>query len=107
MLFRERAIGLSRTQYQGVCFADEPPRLISRVDEREHMSEESQSRTFECPSPGDCDFETDVIDEFTEHINTEHAGEYQRDDWPDTPAGRASRRDHDGGDDENNENSGE
>lgn len=51
-------------------------------------SDRSEPRT--CPSP-DCDFETDEISELTEHINSEHPGEFKRDDWPDTPAGRAAR----------------
>ncbi|ELY56507.1 hypothetical protein C491_13247 [Natronococcus amylolyticus DSM 10524] len=49
-------------------------------------------RIYECPSP-DCSRTFGAIKEFTEHIDTEHAGEYQRDDWPDTPAGRQARRD--------------
>jgi hypothetical protein len=49
-------------------------------------------RTYDCPSP-DCSRTFGAREEFSEHINTEHAGEYQREDWPDTKAGRASRRD--------------
>ncbi|ELY53655.1 hypothetical protein C491_20986 [Natronococcus amylolyticus DSM 10524] len=33
----------------------------------------------ECPSP-DCSRPFSVREEFTEHINSEHAGEYQRED---------------------------
>jgi hypothetical protein len=51
--------------------------------------------TLECPSP-DCSRTFGASAEFTEHINTEHAGEYQCDDWPDTEAGRQARRDRDG-----------
>lgn len=43
--------------------------------------------TYECPSP-DCSRTFGAREEFTEHINTEHADEYQRDDWPNTSAGR-------------------
>ncbi|ELY55972.1 hypothetical protein C491_13512 [Natronococcus amylolyticus DSM 10524] len=50
--------------------------------------------TYDCPSP-DCSRTIGAREEFTEHINTEHAGEYQRDDWPDTEAGRQARRDRD------------
>ena len=59
-------------------------------------------RTYECPSP-DCSRTFGAIEEFTEHINTEHAGEYQRDDWPDTPAGRQTRRDRRSGDEDDEE----
>lgn len=55
-------------------------------------------RTYECPSPDDCPFETDDIDAFLEHVNSKHVGEYQREDWPDTPAGQSV-----GGDDSANE----
>lgn len=61
------------------------------------------TETHECPSP-DCSRTFSAISELTEHINTKHAGEYQRDDWPDTETGRQSRRDRDEeNDDENNE----
>ncbi|WP_247001095.1 hypothetical protein [Halosolutus gelatinilyticus] len=53
-----------------------------------------------CPSPDDYEFETDEISELTEHINSEHAGEYQREDWPDTEAGRAARPKAEAEDDE-------
>ncbi|QCS44640.1 hypothetical protein [Natrinema versiforme] len=48
-------------------------------------------RTYPCPSPDDCPFTAGGAAELLEHVNSEHAGEYQRDDWPDTPAGRAAR----------------
>lgn len=48
-------------------------------------------RTYECPSPGECNFSTSEIGELTEHVNTEHSGEYQKEDWPDTLAGCTSR----------------
>ena len=63
------------------------------------MTDDNAVETYECPSP-DCSQTFGAQAEFTEHINTEHAGEYQREDWPDTPAGRASRRDRDGEDGE-------
>lgn len=47
-------------------------------------------RTYDCPSP-DCDYTTGGSAELLEHVNTEHAGEYKREDWPDTEVGRASR----------------
>ncbi|ELY53652.1 hypothetical protein C491_20971 [Natronococcus amylolyticus DSM 10524] len=56
------------------------------------MTNDSAVETYECPSP-DCSQNFGAQAEFTEHINAEHAGEYNRKDWPDTPAGRASRRD--------------
>ena len=46
--------------------------------------------TLECPSP-DCELEFEETSELTEHINDDHPGEYQRDGWPDTPAGREAR----------------
>ena len=55
--------------------------------------------TSECPSP-DCSRTFGARAEFTEHINTKHAGEYQRDGWPDTPAGRQAHRDRDKDDEE-------
>ena len=52
-------------------------------------------RIYECPAP-DCGHEAPEIAELTEHINSEHPGEYRRPDWPDTEAGRAARsRDQD------------
>ena len=61
------------------------------------------TRVYECPSPDDCDFTAGGAAELAEHINSEHAGEYQRPDWPDTEAGRAARsRDQD--EDEEDEN---
>ncbi|NKE37122.1 hypothetical protein GWG54_15085 [Natronococcus sp. JC468] len=56
------------------------------------MTDDNAAKTYECPSP-DCSRTFGAIPELTEHINTDHPGEYQREDWPDTPAGRASRRD--------------
>lgn len=50
----------------------------------------SDVRTYPCPSPDDCPFVAGGAAELLEHVNSEHAGEFQRDDWPDTPAGRAS-----------------
>lgn len=47
--------------------------------------------TYDCPSPGDCSFDADDATALLEHVNTDHPGEYQRDGWPDTEAGRASR----------------
>jgi hypothetical protein len=41
--------------------------------------------TYECPSP-DCLRTFGAWEEFIGHINTEHAGEYLREEWPDTPA---------------------
>ena len=64
------------------------------------MTDNSAVETYDCPSP-DCSRTFGAGAEFTEHINTEHAGEYQREDWPDTPAGRQARRDRDS--DENDE----
>ncbi|QCC57383.1 hypothetical protein [Natrinema thermotolerans] len=51
----------------------------------------SDVRTYPCPSPDNCPFTSGGAAELLEHVNTEHAGEFQRDDWPDTQAGRASR----------------
>ena len=45
--------------------------------------------TYLCPSPDDCPFVAETGAELAEHVNAEHAGEWRRDDWPDTPAGRA------------------
>ena len=59
--------------------------------------------TYECPSPDDCGFVAETATDLLEHVNAEHAGEFQRDEWPDTPAGRAGRepdRDESGGVDE-------
>ncbi|MDG5762116.1 hypothetical protein QA600_22645 [Natronococcus sp. A-GB1] len=58
--------------------------------------------TLECPSP-DCSRRFGASAEFTEHINTEHAGEYQRDDWLDTEAGRQAQRDRNGSTDTDEE----
>ena len=51
----------------------------------------SSDQTYPCPSPDDCEFATGDATELLEHVNSEHAGEYQREDWPDTLAGRSSR----------------
>ncbi|MDG5821637.1 hypothetical protein [Natronococcus sp. A-GB7] len=59
-------------------------------------------QTYDCPSP-DCSRTFSAREEFTEHINTEHAGEYQRDGWPDTEAGRQTRRDRNGSTDTDDE----
>jgi len=48
------------------------------------------SQTYDCPSP-DCEIETRDISKLTEHVNGQHPGEYKREDWPDTEAGRAAR----------------
>ncbi|WP_276257201.1 hypothetical protein [Halomontanus rarus] len=50
----------------------------------------TDAKTYDCPSP-DCSFIAGGIAELTEHINTTHPGEYKREDWPDTEAGRATR----------------
>lgn len=61
------------------------------------------NRVYECPAP-DCGYEAREISELTEHINSKHPGEYQREDWPDTDAGRAARsRDQADGEDESDE----
>ncbi len=60
----------------------------------------TQAKTYDCPSP-DCSFTTGGIAELLEHVNGHHPGEYQREDWPDTEAGRATREaDRDDEDDE-------
>ncbi|QCS44668.1 hypothetical protein [Natrinema versiforme] len=48
-------------------------------------------KMWECPSP-DCSFATGGSAELLEHVNSEHPGEYQRDDWPDTDAARAKKQ---------------
>lgn len=60
---------------------------------------------LECPSPDECDFTADSGAELAEHVNSEHAGEYRRDDWPDTEAGRAARRPDKDDEDETDEDS--
>lgn len=60
-------------------------------------------RVYVCPSPDDCEFSAGGAAELLEHVNSEHPGEYQRPDWPDTEAGRQSRssgRDDEDGTDE-------
>jgi len=37
----------------------------------------SSVRIYECPSPDDCGFTAGGTAELLEHVNTEHAGEYQ------------------------------
>ncbi len=60
----------------------------------------THAKTYDCPAP-DCPFGTGGIAELLEHVNGQHPGEYQREDWPDTEAGRAAREaDRDDGDDE-------
>lgn len=53
------------------------------------MSDKSV-RTFECPSP-DCSYTTGGGSELAGHVNAEHSGEYQRENWPDTEVGRLAR----------------
>jgi len=48
-------------------------------------------QTYPCPSPDNCEFVAEDATDLLEHVNAEHAGEFQRPDWPDTPAGRAGR----------------
>ncbi|WP_254810643.1 hypothetical protein [Natronosalvus amylolyticus] len=48
-------------------------------------------RTYECPSPDDCEFVAGGAAELAAHVNTEHAGEFKREDWPDTEVARARR----------------
>ncbi|PGF14427.1 hypothetical protein CP556_21445 [Natrinema sp. CBA1119] len=50
----------------------------------------TDAKTYDCPSP-DCACTTGGIAELLEHVNGTHSGEYKRDEWPDTPAGRAAR----------------
>lgn len=57
----------------------------------------------ECPSPDDCEFTTDSAADLAEHVNTVHAGEYRREDWPDTEAGRTTRMPDQDDEDETNE----
>ena len=65
---------------------------------------DSTVRTYTCPSPDDCSLTAGGTAELLEHVNTEHAGEYRRDGWPDTSVGRASRlSDEDTEEDENEE----
>lgn len=55
--------------------------------------------TYECPSPDDCPFVGETPTDLLKHVNAEHSGEFQREDWPGTEAGRAGRepdRDGDG-----------
>ncbi len=60
----------------------------------------TDAKTYECPSP-DCGYTSGGIAELLEHVNGDHAGEYKRETWPDTPAGRAARKaDRDDEDDE-------
>lgn len=42
--------------------------------------------TWRCPSP-DCSDQFDAVAALSSHINDEHAGEFQRDDWPDVDGG--------------------
>ncbi len=57
-------------------------------------------RIWSCPSPDDCQFTTTEAVELAAHINSEHAGEFKRDDWPDTAAGRLVRAKRGSSDDE-------
>lgn len=52
----------------------------------------TDAKTYDCPSP-DCGKVFGAVAELSDHIRESHPGEYQRDDWPDTPAGRATRDD--------------
>lgn len=52
-------------------------------------------RTWSCPSPDDCGFTAGGAAELLEHVNSEHPGEYQRDDWPDTDAARDKKQQDD------------
>ncbi|KDE57983.1 hypothetical protein EL22_08000 [Halostagnicola sp. A56] len=58
---------------------------------------DTTARTYPCPSP-DCEFTAGGTVELAEHVNTEHPGEFAREDWPDTPA--ASNTDRESKDDE-------
>jgi len=49
-------------------------------------------RIYECPSPDDCPFKSDSAAGLAAHVNSEHEGEYQREDWPNMPAGHVSRQ---------------
>ncbi|MFB1066794.1 hypothetical protein [Natrinema sp. H-ect4] len=51
----------------------------------------SSVRIYECPSPDDCDFTAGGTAELLEHVNTEHAEEYQREDWPATDVAQEER----------------
>ncbi|MFB1064719.1 hypothetical protein [Natrinema sp. H-ect4] len=51
----------------------------------------SSVRIHECPSPDDCDFTAGDTTERLEHVNTEHAREYQRENWPTTDVARKER----------------
>jgi len=51
----------------------------------------SSVRIYECPSPDDCGFTAGGTAELLEHVNTEHAGEYQREDWPATKVAQEER----------------
>ena len=62
----------------------------------------TDTKAYECPAP-DCSFTTGGIAQLTEHVNSEHPGEYRRDDWPDTDAGRAARLRDRGDEDEDDE----
>ncbi|QLK26835.1 hypothetical protein HYG81_04280 [Natrinema zhouii] len=48
----------------------------------------STVRIYGCPSPDDCDFAAGGAAELLEHVNTEHSGEYQQEDWPATDVAR-------------------
>lgn len=47
-------------------------------------SDSSQNdRTYVCPSPDDCSFKTTEVSKLSDHVNSEHSGEYTRPEWPD------------------------
>jgi|AntDeeMinimDraft_5_1070356.scaffolds.fasta_scaffold03542_2 hypothetical protein len=52
---------------------------------------DSSDARWSCPLPDDCQFTTDDIEKFRDHVNGEHAGQYTREGWPATEAGRVSR----------------
>ncbi|QLK25398.1 hypothetical protein HYG81_15090 [Natrinema zhouii] len=51
----------------------------------------STVRIYECPSPDNCDFAAGGAAELLEHVNTEHSGEYQQEDWPATNVAQEER----------------
>ncbi|PGF14131.1 hypothetical protein CP556_24135 [Natrinema sp. CBA1119] len=51
----------------------------------------SAVRIYGCPSLDDYDFTAGGTAERLEHVNTEHAEEYQREDWPATDVAQKER----------------
>ncbi|WP_226042753.1 hypothetical protein [Natrinema sp. DC36] len=51
----------------------------------------SSIRIYERSSPDDYDFTAGGAAALLEHVNTEHAGEYQREDWPATDIAQEER----------------